>query len=151
MEFDWQKSPLADHLDLSAFGTMSTQEVGLDLLLRLHPAFTPEDQAIYERAAGGIVRGRDIAFDLNKTLVGTFLGYNMDGELRNQTQKYNGMTFDYYAHQSLLLRAPFRGMEALLLGLWTAGNRLSLYTSDVADKTRLYAFFNDHPLLKIPF
>src|SRR4030095_2697989 len=150
-EFDWQSTPLADSLNLAAFGETDVRALGLDLLIRLHPGITQEDIDIYERAAGGMVRGRDIAFDLNKTLVGTYLGYNMDGELKNHPEKYNGTTFDYFAHQNLLLRTPFRGIEALLLGLWAAGNSLSLYTSDQAEKTRLFTLFNDFPLLKIPF
>jgi hypothetical protein len=151
VDFDWRSSPLADHLDPAAFGPVSAHEMGRDLLIRLHPAVSQEDIDLYERAAQGIIRGRDIAFDLNKTLVGTFLGYNMDSELKNHPKKYNGTTFDYFAHQTLLLRTPYRGMEALLLGLWAAGNRLSLYTSDRAAPTHLNTLFNDFPLLKIPF
>jgi hypothetical protein len=117
----------------------------------LHPQITQQDLDIYEQAASGLISGWEIAFDLNKTLVDTYLWHNAQTELKAHPEKYDGVGFDHFVHQSALMRIPFRGIQAMLLGLAAAGNRLSLNTSDNAEKSNLHTFFNDFPLMKVVF
>ncbi|MCC6273577.1 MAG: hypothetical protein IT572_08935 [Deltaproteobacteria bacterium] len=140
--------PRTEPVAMNASGTASRYETGLDLLRRFHPNFSPEQAALYERAARGPIRGRDIAFDLDKTLGDTLMRYLAEDAYRRHPQVYD-VRMEDYLHQYTRLRLPYRGVQAMLLGLWAAGNRVRLYTASENLVGNHEVFFNDFPLIKV--
>ncbi|MDL1871736.1 hypothetical protein FBR05_05980 [Deltaproteobacteria bacterium PRO3] len=140
--------PRAEPVATEALDPVLRYETGLDLLRRFHPNFSPEQAALYERAARGPIRGRDIAFDLDKTLGDTLMRYLAEDAYRERPQDFD-VRMEDYIHQYTRLRLPYRGVQAMLLGLWAAGNRVRLYTASENLVGNHEVFFNDFPLIKV--
>jgi len=133
---------------------MSCQD-GCALLMKLHSHPTEYDLDVYQRAYSSIISGRTIAVDLDDTLANLgwkssrFAAWHLldmpEKEARVLQENLDGS-------RSRLRHLPHRGMQALLLGLWSAGNNLKLYTHYCnEDKSVFTSFFNKFPLLKLSF
>ncbi len=119
-----------------------------ELLQELNPYFTDEDRRIFQRAGWGRIRNRTIAFDIDATLADArFRPVAMD-ELAKAPDKYEVAKQDLI-YQFRTIRLPYRGIQALLLGLAAAGNRLALLTVAKNLPGNLESFLNDFPLLKL--
>ncbi len=140
--------PRAEPVAAEALDPASRYEIGLDLLRRFHPNFSPEQAALYERAARGPIRSRDIAFDLDKTLGDTLMRYLAEDAYRERPRDFD-VGMEDYIHQYTRLRLPYRGVQAMLLGLWAGGNRVRLYTASENLVGNHEVFFNDFPLIKV--
>ncbi len=140
--------PRAEPVATEALDSASRYETGLDLLRRFHLNFSPEQAALYARAARGPIRGRDIAFDLDKTLGDTLMRYLAEDAYRERPRDFD-VGMEHYVHQYTRLRLPYRGVQAMLLGLWAAGNRVRLYTASENLVGNHEVFFNDFPLIKV--
>ncbi len=123
-------------------------ELGMDLLYRFLPHCDAEQRALFTRVARGPIRGRDIAFDLDKTLGDTFMRYLAQDAFRRQPEAYD-VGMEDFVHQFTRMRLPYRGIQAMLLGLWAAGNRVRLYTASENRPGNHDDFFNDFPLLGV--
>ncbi|MCE9625315.1 MAG: hypothetical protein K8R69_07695, partial [Deltaproteobacteria bacterium] len=129
-------------------GVMPRYEVGLNLMGRFLPRLDETQVDIYERAARGPIRDRDIAFDLDKTLGDTLLRYLAQDAFRERPESYD-IGMEDIVHQYTRMRLPYRGIQAMLLGLWAAGNRVRLYTASENLVGNHEVFFNDFPLIKV--
>lgn len=151
-EIAWPVHSLATSIFYSADPTYRF-EIGMKLLMRLHPNPSHEDMEVYRRAACGPVQDRHIAFDLDNTLGDLFQWHLAQDALSTSEKRkaYDGFDFDYFAHERSLMRLPLAHMQAALLGLWANGNTLKLYTHSKNLPGNHDAFFNDFPLLKVAF
>ncbi|MCE9625314.1 MAG: hypothetical protein K8R69_07690 [Deltaproteobacteria bacterium] len=148
--WDWNEVPWFLRLTETTPPAEDRLAYGRHLLERFHPNPTSEDFDLLEAAAGGPIRGRDIAFDLDDTLGDTVA--------RHVAEKIHGLDPGRYdqdpresVHQLQRVRAVYRHMQALLLGLWASGNRLRLFTASDNYAGNHDAFFNDYPALKVAF
>jgi len=123
-------------------------ETGMILLDQFRLAVSKKELALYERAAQSSVRNRDIAFDLDRTLGDMRDRSSAMTEIRKNPERYDA-DFEDVVHQFSRMRIPYRGVQALLLGLWAAGNRLRVYSTSGTPPETNDAFFNDFPLLKV--
>jgi hypothetical protein len=114
-------------------------EEGLEFLKKYHADFSDYHLEIYGRAYHGPIQGKMIAFDLDETIAGA------EWKPEHHDSRPGGIHF-----QRELERTPYRGIQALLLGL-SAGNQLKLYTSGENLRNYLVNFLNDFPLLKAAF
>lgn len=138
---DWNGMAVARSAELPPEVRKDRFETGMLLLFQHRPLVSQKELDLYERAARSGVRGRDIAFDLDRTL---------GDALDHPSTPYDEVP-EETVHQFPIVRIPYRGMQALLLGLWAAGNRLRLYTFAENGPESHEAFFNDFPLLKVAF
>lgn len=151
-EIAWQAHSLSSSIFYSS-NSADRFEIGMKLLMRLHPNPSQEDMEIYRRAAWGPIQGRQIAFDLDNTLGDLYQWHLARDALApsKKYQAYDGFDFDHFAYERTIMRLPYAHIQAVLLGLWANGNTLKLYTHSKNLPGTHDAFFNDFPLLKVAF
>lgn len=126
-------------------------ETGLLLMDRFRESVSENEIALYERAATSrVLSGRDIAFDWQGVL-GADLERREALEALQKSPSLYDVVADDFVHQHDRLRIPHRDVQAMLLGLWAAGNRLRLYTDAKDSREGFETLFNDFPLLKVAF
>ncbi|MFO1518978.1 MAG: hypothetical protein U1F57_04845 [bacterium] len=150
-DFSWEKDSLPHRMNPPMDIASDPYRMGIDLLLLYHPDLTAEDFEIFDRAVNGPIHGRNIAFDIDKTLGDTLAWHTAETELKNRPERYDGIDFDYFVHQAARMRIPYRGIQAMLIGLLVGGNTLRLCTAAKNGPNNLEVFLNDFPLMKIAF
>jgi hypothetical protein len=148
--FTWPWTPATVPEAGSPQSFLGRYERGLGLLLRFHPRPTQVDFQLFTRVAQGPIRRREIAFDLDGTVGDGLVHLKAEKAVRLNSHRYD-VGFEHFVHQYARMRIPYRNMQALLLGLWAAGNRLKVSTASDNVPDNHEAFFNDFPLLKIAF
>lgn len=128
----------------------SRYTAGMELLTNYLYYWTGEDIQAFERAAMGAVKGQDIAVD-ESALGPSFTRTSAEDALRQTPDQFATLDMNYFVHQFSRLRLPHRHLQATLLGLWAAGNRLRLVTSAQNQADGMDVFLNDFPLLKVAF